>query len=334
MQGVGELKTVRLRQAFTPGATLLVLVAVGNVALWMVARPPGQPTGRYVGEICGAEALLLFSCTLVLATLFPAVERAFDGLDRVVMWHRRAATAGVILLAPHIVLATSSPDRYAHGCGPGFSQVPLLGLLMLSIWALAPSLRAARWPGPVRRLARASYERWLTFHRLTGLFVVAAVAHGALVDPALRDSTLLRSSYLTIGGIGIAAYAYRELFARFIVPIYDYTVADIRRPNDSTLEVSLEPVATRCHSIRASSCSSPSAAPPAGNDTHSRSRARRPTSGWRSRSRPSATTRAICTTRCSRELPRRPPVHSAALTTATEGRIRSGSPAASASLRS
>jgi predicted ferric reductase len=239
---VGELKTVRLRQAFTPGATLLALVAVGNVALWMVARPPGQPAGRYVGEICGAEALLLFSCTLLLATALPAVERAFDGIDRVVIWHRRAATAGVILVAPHIVLATSSPDRYAHGFGPGLGQVALFGLLVLSVWALAPRLRGARWPGPIRWLARARYERWLTFHRLTGLFVVAAVAHGALVDPALRDSTLLRITYLTIGGIGIAAYAYRELFARFIVPIYDYTVADIRRPNDSTLEISLEPV--------------------------------------------------------------------------------------------
>jgi predicted ferric reductase len=236
------LKTVRLRRALTPGATLLSLLVAGYLALWMVARPPNQPTGRYVGEICGAEAVLLFSCTLVLATVLPAVERAFSGLDRVVVWHRRAATAGVILLAPHIAFATSSPDRYATGFGPGFGEVALFGLLLLSVWALAPSLRAARWPGPVRWLARASYERWLTAHRLTGMFVIAAVAHGALVDPALHDSTLLRIIYLTVGGIGIAAYAYRELFARFVMPIYDYTVADLRQPNDATLEISLEPV--------------------------------------------------------------------------------------------
>ena len=200
-----------------------------------------QPTSRYAGEICGAEAVLLFSCTLVLATLLPAIERAFGGLDRVAVWHRRAATAGVLLLLPHVVLATSSPDRYATGFGPGVGQVALVGLVVLSVWALAPRLRAVRWPGPVRWLARASYERWLTAHRLTGLFVVAAVAHGALVDPALRDSTMLRVVYLTIGGVGIAAYGYRELFARFVVPVYDYTVTDVRRPNDATLEISLEP---------------------------------------------------------------------------------------------
>ena len=40
---------------------------------------------------------------------------------------------------------------------------------------------------------------------------------------------------------GVAAYAYRELLARFVMPIYDYTVAEVRRPNDTTVEVSLDP---------------------------------------------------------------------------------------------
>jgi hypothetical protein len=68
--------------------------------------------------------------------------------------------AGVLLLIPHWVLATSTPDRYATGVGPGLGDFALLGLLVLSVWALAPGLRAARWPGPIRWLAR-TYERWL-----------------------------------------------------------------------------------------------------------------------------------------------------------------------------
>jgi predicted ferric reductase len=108
------------------------------------------------------------------------------------------------------------------------------------LWSLAPSLRAARWSRLVRRLARISYERWLTGHRLTGLFVTAAVVHGAVVDPVLKASAPLKTAYLVVGGIGIAAYAYRELLARFIVPIYDYSVAEVRRPNETTVEVFLE----------------------------------------------------------------------------------------------
>lgn len=227
----------------TPGGVTLAAVSVANLAVWLAARPPGQPSGRFVGELCGAEAVFLFSCTLVLTTLLPAIERAFSGLNRVAVWHRRTATAGVLLLLlPHWALATSAPDRYATGVGPGLGDIALLGLLVLSVWALAPSLRAARWPGPVRRLARTTYERWLIPHRLTGIFVAAAVAHGALVDPVLHRSTLLRVIYLSVGGVGVAAYLYRELFARFVVPVYDYRVADVRRPNDTTAEVSLEPV--------------------------------------------------------------------------------------------
>jgi predicted ferric reductase len=75
--------------------------------------------------------------------------------------------------------------------------------------------------------------------------VAAAVVHGAIVDPVLRRSTLLRVVFLVVGGIGIAAYLYRELFARYVVPIYDYTVGDVRRLNESTLEVALEPARAR-----------------------------------------------------------------------------------------
>ena len=226
----------------TLGGVVLVTCALGNVVLWFAARPPHEPTGRFIGEVCGAEAVLLFSCTLVLATLLPTIERAFSGLDRVVVWHRRTAVAGVLLLIPHVALATSAPDRYATGIGPGLGDLALLGLLVLSVWALAPSMRAARWPGPIRRLAQTTYEHWLTPHRLAGIFVAAAVAHGALVDPVLHRSTLLRVVYLIVGGVGVAAYLYRELLARYVLPIYDYTVAEVRRPNDTTVELSLDPL--------------------------------------------------------------------------------------------
>ena len=239
------MRTLRLRAAPNAGAAVLVVVAVGYSVLWLVARPTGEPTGRFIGEICGAEAVLLLSCSLVLATLLPPIERAFSGLDRVAIWHRRAATAAVLLLVPHLALVTSPPDPYATTLGHGLGDVALVGLLVVTVWALAPKQRAARWPGPVQRLARVGYERWLTAHRLAGLFVAVAVVHGALVDPVLHRSTVLRVAFLVVGVTGIVAYAYRELLARFVIPIYDYTVADIRRPNDTTVEVSLEPKGDR-----------------------------------------------------------------------------------------
>jgi predicted ferric reductase len=238
-----DLSALRLRLVPSLGGTVVVALSAGYVLLWLLAQPAHEPTGRYIGQFLGAEAVLLLSCALVLATVLPPIERAFDGLDRVAIWHRGVATIAVLLLVPHRVLVASPPDPYATGIGPGLGTLALLGLVVLAVWALAPRLRAARWPGRlVRRLARASYEHWLTAHRLTGLFVIAAVAHGVLVAPALRSSNLLRIVYLAIGSIGVAAYIYRELFARYFIPAHDYTVSEVRWPNETTTDVSLEPV--------------------------------------------------------------------------------------------
>ena len=125
------------------GVVALVTVALAYPVLWLLARPGGQPSGRFLGELCGAEAVLLFSCSLVLATLLVPIERAFGGLDRVALWHRRAAVAGVLLLIPHVALVSSSPDRYTTSLGHALGDIALIGLLVLAVSALAPSLRAA-----------------------------------------------------------------------------------------------------------------------------------------------------------------------------------------------
>ena len=56
--------------------------------------------------------MFLLSCALVLTTLLSPIERAFSGLDRVAVWHRRVATAAVVLLVPHVALVISPPDPY------------------------------------------------------------------------------------------------------------------------------------------------------------------------------------------------------------------------------
>src|SRR3954471_24595832 len=108
------------------GPAALGAGAVAYAALWIVARPAGEPAGRFIGELCGAEAVLLFSCSLVMATLLPFIERAFGGLDRVAVWHRRVAEAGMLLLIPHLALVTSSPDPYETSFGHGLGDVALL----------------------------------------------------------------------------------------------------------------------------------------------------------------------------------------------------------------
>jgi hypothetical protein len=128
----------------SPGVALLGAVVGGSVVLWVAARPGGQPSGRYLGEFLGAEAVLLFSCALVLATLLRGIERAFGGLDRVAQWHRRTAVAAVVLLVAHPSFAGSTPVPDASVLGLRLGDVAALGLLVLAVWSLAPSLRAVK----------------------------------------------------------------------------------------------------------------------------------------------------------------------------------------------
>src|SRR2546423_10073714 len=175
------------------GGEVIVGLAITNVVLWVLLRPPGVPGTMYLGEIFATTAIVLLSCSLVLATRAPLLERFFGGLDRMYLWHRWSAVAAVVLLLPHNALVTSAPDPNLNELGSVLGQVALIGLVVLLLWALAPRLSAVmrRLPTSVQRWFM-QYQRSFTLHRLTGLFVVGRAGPrcpggprlAALDDPA------------------------------------------------------------------------------------------------------------------------------------------------------
>src|SRR3989442_11811467 len=50
------------------GGEVIVGLAITNVVLWVLLRPPGVPGTMYLGEIFATTAIVLLSCSLVLAT--------------------------------------------------------------------------------------------------------------------------------------------------------------------------------------------------------------------------------------------------------------------------
>jgi hypothetical protein len=51
-------------------------------ALWIGLRPGGQSTGSNLGQLCGAESMLLLTMALVLIGTLPWIEIWFIGIDR------------------------------------------------------------------------------------------------------------------------------------------------------------------------------------------------------------------------------------------------------------
>ncbi len=231
-----------LRQPIDPrlkrrhvGGFLIMALGVMLVVLWVHQRS-GPATGWFWGEVLGVLAVYVLCWSLVLATRLRALEPWFGGLDRMYLWHRRTAIVGFLLLVPHVVLirtaASPAAGQSVSQIGNALGVLALFGLSALVIISLSR----------VAHLVHLAYEPWLLIHRTTGLFVAAAVVHGALVDPLLQASAPLQVTYLIIGGIGLLAYVYQELVARLIARPGAYVVRQVARLGSDTLDVTLAAV--------------------------------------------------------------------------------------------
>lgn len=234
--------------------TIWALVAA-LALLWWSRGPAGVPGRSSLGQLVGAEAVLLMSVGLVLISTLQWVEPYFDGIDRAAVWHRWVMITGMVLLLPHVLLA-SNPSPTA--AGPALGVVGLAGLLVLSVWtvlprwqALAPAqlrdlvvhLEEHRWAQLVTRFF-GGYEVWRAFHRTTGLFVAAGVLHG-LLDGTAFDDQVLRWTYVVVGAVGLLFYVYREVLARYVSPLHDYQVAAVEEVQPGLVELSFRPLGHR-----------------------------------------------------------------------------------------
>lgn len=218
------------------GGAIFVGVVVGTLLLWILLQPAGQPDSRYLGEILGVLAVVLYSGALVMATRIQYLEPLFGGIDLLYRWHRISATLGTALLLPHALFSLSVRDPIQSTAGKALGILAFFALIALVLWSLIPRLPV------IRRLLHSNYKRWFTLHRFIGLFVITALVHGILVDPVLRLSPVLWWWYIGIAVLGTCAYLFQELLAPFLRPRFDYRVKAVNRLNPTTLEVVLAPV--------------------------------------------------------------------------------------------
>jgi predicted ferric reductase len=220
--------------------------------LWWLLKPVDISSSSYTGQLFGALAVWLMSLGLILISTLQWVEEWFHGIDRAVIWHRRVAISGLLLLVPHIIMA-SSPEE---GGGGDLAIASIVGLTVLILWAILPRLRAmlpkslyhpikvfhtSLFAKNIGRLT-GGYERWRMVHRLTGLFLAAGFIHGVMDGTPFTQSPILYWSYLITGGLGLLFYVYREVLARFFMPLHDYQVHDLNAISHDTIEISLSPL--------------------------------------------------------------------------------------------
>jgi predicted ferric reductase len=218
------------------GPAVIVAILILNGALWLAFPPAndGRPdfARQVVGEFIASTTVLLFATALVLATRARFLEPYFGGLDKMYRIHRRVGQAGFLVLASHVALIPwrlSSPG----GVPPGL--IAFVGFLVLVLLSVGPRLPVTR------RIVTLGYRGWRQSHKLIGLFFIISLAHMLLVDQLVNTTAAPFVLLFTAYVIGIAAFVYTLVLARFVRPTRRHLVEAVRRLNDRTVEVALRP---------------------------------------------------------------------------------------------
>src|SRR5260370_30866831 len=120
----------RLKRRHVGGSAVLAFGA-GMTVLWVQERPMPLP-GRYKwGELAGVMAVYLFTWSLILATRARWLEPWFGGLDRMYLWHKRAAITGTLLVLPHFTVTGAAPGRPATPAGLALGGISLAWIICL-----------------------------------------------------------------------------------------------------------------------------------------------------------------------------------------------------------
>src|ERR1700754_623204 len=115
------------------GPVTIGVLTVALTAVWVAARPAPQDPISYAGQYLGAMSVLVISIGLALISMLPWVEDWFDGIDRAAIWHRRLTITGLLLVIPHLMMAS---NRFSGSWGAPLGVVGACGMGVLALWAM------------------------------------------------------------------------------------------------------------------------------------------------------------------------------------------------------
>lgn len=218
------------------------IVALGaiNVLLWIITNPTAlhdeslNNWPQRIGEVFSTTAMVLMTCTVILATRPRFLEPFFGGLDRMYRAHKRTSLTALILLLGHFAIIPKD-DFFTLGSYLGI--VALLGMLTLVVLTLAPRL-----PLPLTRWGlHLPYHQWKLTHKFVGFFFFLGLLHSFNVEHLTQESAAVDLYARGLGYVGVAIYAYRVVLQGFFTRTHAYTVEAVRRLNGNTAEVTLKP---------------------------------------------------------------------------------------------
>ncbi|MCK9469099.1 MAG: ferric reductase-like transmembrane domain-containing protein [Porticoccaceae bacterium] len=226
---------------WTPHALLwavgLLPALIGGVALPSGSFGSASTVLDALGRLAGLGGLGLMLVAAIVSFRIPGFDRLFGGLTSLWRTHHLMGGVAFLLLLGHpllLALAASavSLDAALEVLFAGDIATWLgWGALLVMMVFLAPSFEF---------FGSRDYQRWKSLHKLAGISVMLALTHAFLQASTIPEpwSTLI---WAVLALAALTALAYGLLFARRASQ-YSYTVAEVARPANNVVELSLKPV--------------------------------------------------------------------------------------------
>lgn len=222
-----------------PGMLLTVVGTLVLVLVWVLFHPPGLSTANWVGEMLGMLAIWQMSTALLAISDNRRASGRYGGITGQLWWHRLAGTVGLVLAVvhPQVVAVAQKRDSLSLGL-VNILETVAVGLV---VWAfLAPGSRAARWRGPLGKLARSRYDVWRTVHAVLGVFLVVAIWHAKEDAVAGTWTPVMFATWLVVAVVGVVAFVERLVVRRVREHHQNGTVVAVRHLGSDAVVLHIE----------------------------------------------------------------------------------------------
>jgi predicted ferric reductase len=229
----------------------VILFVIAPILLWVLeAGEQFVFTDFYnsmttVGKITGIVGVCLFAANIFLSGRYTFIDRIFDGLDRVYLFHRKNGIAAFVLLTIHLAAMTirnwQFGFQYVIDFAFDLSDWPILfgrlgyyGLLVIIFITL---------------FIRLKYERLKFLHSFMGVFLFLGGLHVFLIPSDVVSNLYLRSYILTVVGLALLSWVWRTVLRHWLLNRMKADVIAVNKLGDSVTEVVMKPRSGKVHFI-------------------------------------------------------------------------------------
>ncbi len=191
------------------------------------------------GKIAGIIGICFFSGNLILSGRYHFLDRWFEGLDQLYLFHRKTGVYTFSLLVFH-VLAIASPNlqfSFAYfyrfifnlkGFDLNYGRVAFFGMAIIVILTLTLS-------------GKIKYERLKRMHQFMGVFLFFGGLHAFFIPSDISENIYLRYYILTLVDMALASYVWRTVLRRWLIPYIICEVVEVNMLNATVTEIVLKP---------------------------------------------------------------------------------------------